>query len=116
MSIINIQTANVTVELTAPSGKPEIASYEVSVVGASASQVYTISPSVSRLRCTITDLSAYTSHTLRWVGCLPGTAFCSFNHETGLRTREIGKFLEYLLAKALGRHTLNEHRLRGDLT
>ncbi len=101
MSIVNILTTNITVELTAPSGNPEIASYEVSVVGGSTSQMCTISSSVSPLRCTITDLSTYTAYLLRAVGCLPGTAGCGFNRETNVRTRVNGKFLENLLAKAL---------------
>ncbi len=98
MSIVNIQTANVTVELTAPSGNPGIVNYKVSAVGASATQMCTVLASAIQLRCTITHLSAYTEYVLRAVGCLPGTAGCGFNREINVRTGVNGKFLEDSLA------------------
>ncbi len=98
MSIFNIQTTNVTVDLKAPSGNPAIVNYKVLVVGGSASQMCTVLPSASPLRCTISDLSAYTAYKLRAVGCLPGTAGCGYNREANVRTSVNGKFLKYLLA------------------
>ncbi len=94
MSIVKIRTTNVTVDLTAPSGNPEIVNYKVSVVGGSTSQMCTILSGASPLRCTFADLSAYTAYKLRAVGCLPGTAGCGFNRETNVRTGVNGKFLE----------------------
>ncbi len=98
MSIVNIQTSNVTVELTAPSGNPGIVNYKVSAVGASATQMCTVLASAIQLRFTITHLSAYTAYVVRAVGCLPGTAGCGFNRETNVRTRVNGKFMKNLLA------------------
>ncbi len=92
MSIVNIQTTNVTVDITAPPGNPEIVNYKVSVVGGSASQVCTLSHSASPLRCTLTDLSVYTAYMLRAVGCLPGLAGCGFHRVISVRTRVNGKY------------------------
>ncbi len=98
ISTVSIESINVTVDLTAPPGNPAIVSYNVSVVGGSASQTCTIISSASPLRCTITDLSAYTAYLLRAVGCLPGGAGCGFHRETGVRTRVNGKFFQGFLS------------------
>ncbi len=98
MSVVNIQTTNVTVDLTAPPGNPEIASYKVSVIGGSALQMCTILSSASPLRCTIADLSAYTAYTLRGVGCLPGRAGCGYHRKISIRTSVNGMFFQGFLS------------------